>query len=85
MLSFIQFGIILLGAGWEESQKSRGTTNGQNVVESGADCFENVEGGNNDQQKVQGIIVENGECGGFVIGNFVFLPQNSANNGKYKI
>lgn len=36
----------------------------------------NVETGENDKGQKEGIVVENGEGGGFIVGNLIFLPQD---------
>ena len=49
---------------------------GPNVVDHGGEGLEDVEGADDQDGQKQGIVVEDAEGGGLVLGNLVLLPQN---------
>ena len=50
---------------------------GPDVVDHGGEGLEDVEGADDQDGQKQGIVVEDAEGGGLVLGNLVLLPQNS--------
>jgi len=60
----------------QQSQKSSGSTNRKNIVHRGWEWSQDVEAGKNDQSQEQRVVVKDGECGSFVVSNFIFLPQD---------
>ena len=49
---------------------------GPDVVDHGGERLEDVEGADDQDGQKQGIVVEDAEGGGLVLGNLVLLPQN---------
>lgn len=61
----------------QQSQKSTGTADGQNVIDAGCGCSQQEETGKDDDGQEQSIVVENGKGRCLVVGHFVFLPQRT--------
>lgn len=47
-----------------------------NYLHSRRERTKNVETGENDKGQKEGIVIENGEGGGFIVGNLIFLPED---------
>ena len=49
---------------------------GTERIHGGVEVLEQEEGGDDDEHQEEGVVVEDGEGCGFVIGHFVLLPQD---------
>lgn len=63
-----------LGCG-QKCEQTTSTADGENVVDQWCCRSQYEETGKNDDGQKQGIVVEDGECGGLVIGDLILLPQ----------
>jgi len=69
----VNLGLVACG---EKSQEASSRAHGQTVIEHGVEVLEDVEGSHDEQHQVQGVVVEDREGGGLVVGNLVLLPQH---------
>lgn len=58
---------------------------GKNNLHGWSEWSQQVEAADDDESKEDSVVVEDGESGSFVIGNFIFLPQNPTNKTNEKV
>ena len=63
---------LALGASREEGDEPTGQADAEQVVHVGGGAVQQVEGGDDHQGQEQGVVVEDGECCGLVLGNLKF-------------
>src|SRR5689334_16849464 len=68
---------LLAGASAEQGGEPAGDANRQHVVDIGRGVDEQEEADNDNGQQEEGVVEEDGEVGGLVVGDFVLLPQNT--------
>lgn len=49
-------------------------------IQHGAEVLEDVEGAEDEEHQVEGVVVEDGEGGRLVVSNLVLLPQDPGQN-----
>lgn len=65
-----------LGSSWEESDNSSCQRHGPDIVDHGGETLQDVEREDDEDGQEEGVVVEDAEGGGLVLGNLVLLPQD---------
>ena len=63
--------------GGDEGDDAGGDAHRRDVVEGRAERLEDVERGEHEDGEEDGVVVEDGEGGGLVLGHLVLLPQDA--------
>lgn len=76
-MTWLHIRSVRLCAGGEERQSAAGDAHGKDVVDERRRVLQDKEADENDNGQVDGVVVEDGEGGGLVVGYLVLLPQDA--------
>jgi len=76
-MTWRRYRLVGLGAGGEERQGAAGDAHREDVVDEWRRVLQDEEADEDDHGQVDGVVVEDGEGGGLVVGHLVLLPQDA--------